>query len=246
MTAQRGTGAILGIQRGGTQYVRVQRGSTVMWSLNAGVFDDFIRLDGDGVPVDTLNTMGDNWTVHDDSPDYRLGIEDGNARVSVADMQIGGFWSLRTCLVRWNVGVNPGDDGFVSCRASSRGNGASLTSLGGYVTQVVGRMSNAAFSHGVMMHMNAGNVWIARLVSNSWTLMANGGSFQAGDELRLDFTGNYHQLRVNGDERTDWNDTGATAAKGVDYRSLGLRADGAKDLFGPRRFSPAIDWVRMG
>lgn len=245
MTAYRGAAVIPDIRHGTTQINEVRHGTTPRW-IRGGVFDNFTRLDVNGNETDVLNTLGSDWTDHGPSSDFKMGVEDGRARVSIPDAMIGGFWDFRTSCWRYNVATNSVDDGFIECRAATLGDDASLTSLSGYVTEVYGRLSNAAFTHGVGIRMAAGHCWLVRLVGGTPTLMADGGTFQPGARLRHHFTSNLHKLYVDGQDVATWNDSGGTASKGSGFRSLGLLGQGAKDTFGPRRFSPAMDYVMMG
>lgn len=240
MPARRGSGLITDIRRGSTLINEVRRGSTLVWARAAAALrDDFNRDDSD--------TLGAAWANYGTSPDRFLGVENNYARVKIPDGQIGGIFALVTSRMRYVSAVNPGDNGYVECRMSTIGSSFSvLSGTFGFVSQIFGRLSNGAFTHGVGIEMVAGRCWIVRRVNNVETRMADGGNFQAGDVLRLTFTGNVHVLFVNGREVARWNDTTPTALSGASYRSLGIRGDGGKDLGGPRRFSPAFDYVEMG
>jgi hypothetical protein len=242
---RRGSTIIPDIRHGTTQINEIRHGTTPRW-VRGGAFDDFIRLDGAGNAIDTPNTLGSDWTDHGPSFDWKLGVEDGRVRVGIPDAMIGAFWDFRTSCARYNVSTNSVDDGFIECLAATQGDGASFTSPSGFVTEVYGRMSNAAFTHGVGIRMSAGHCWLIRLVGSSPTLVADGGTFQAGARLRHHFAGDLHKLYVDGRLAATWPDSGHTASKGSGFRSLGLLGQGCKDTFGPRRFGPALDYVMMG
>ncbi|SKS04661.1 Uncharacterised protein [Mycobacteroides abscessus subsp. abscessus] len=78
------------------------------------------------------------------------------------------------------------------------------------------------------------------------TVVKTIGTFGAGDVIRHNFVGNVHTFRRNGSLLEEWNDENATAPKGTGNRSLIISVQGSKDLLGPRRFGPAIDYVEMG
>lgn len=231
-----GSTSIIDIRRGTTLINEVRRGSTLVWARTS-IFDDFERDDAD--------TLGADWT-YSGSTTHKLGINSGTARVKIPDGLIGGFFSLETSRAWFNVDTASDDDGFVECQPGSLGSSASGGSPGGYYTQVFGRLSNAAFTHGVGIYLVAGQCGIVRRVASSDSNRASGGAFQAGDVLRLTYVGNVYTLTRNGSQVAEWDDSGATASVGAGYRTLGIRGDGAKDLLGPRRFSPALNYVTMG
>lgn len=254
MPARRGGTPILDIRRGSTLINEIRRGSTVVWSRST-VVGGLVPVGGlvrDDFNRDNADTLGTNWTSHGPSTDWLLGIENNFARVKIPDGQIGGVFALRTSRVRYNFARLSGDTGYVECRMSTSGSSQSALSpilngaISGFISQLFGRLSNSAFTHGVGIHMVAGHVWIVRRVNNAETLMADGGTFQAGDVLRLSSSGNVHTLTRNGVQAAQWNDSAGTALSGSSYRSMGVRGDGGKDLLGPRRFSPAFDYVEMG
>lgn len=248
MARYRGSQPIVARYKGSVPILNRYRGSTLIWSANQGIRDDFLRLDGDGNEIDTLNTLGPDWTNYSSSSDWKIGVEDGAARVTVPDGQLGGFWSLRSSSYRCNKGVSLSDDGFVECRLATRGASASLTSTGGYVTQVMarGKLDDAANGCGILA--SAGHLWIVSDTGGAFpsAKRRDCGTFQAGDVARLVFTGNTHTMYVNGTPRaTPWVRTSEYLV-GANYRSLWIAGQGAKDLAGPRRFSPALDYVLMG
>lgn len=241
MSHQRGTTPTIKIQRGTTEIIRVQRGSTVTYEPGGGRGDDFNRPDG---------AMGSAWTDLGPSTDNKLAVLNHFARVAIPDGLIGAFWDYRASFMRYNVAVNPGDDGFVECRPATLGDGGNILTPG-YISQVFGRGNNtgSTCTDGVGYELLSGSVYICRRLASNDTLMTPGVTFQAGDIIRHTFVGNLHKIYVNGvndPDRGVWNDSGATAHKAAGYRSLIIRGDGGKDFLGPRRFSAAFDYVKMG
>jgi len=238
-----GSSAVADVRYGSTMVSSIRRGSTIMWQRTGGgsgslIFDDFDRADAD--------TLGSNWTYEDGAfHDHEIGVENGQARVKIPEGLIGGFFTLSTSRCRYNVATASSDDGFVETQPSSLGSSASGAAPTGYRTQIFGRASTDC-SNGVGIEMRAGNCWIIRRVSEVGTRMASGGAFQPGDVLRLTYATDLYTLTKNGRTIATWNDSGQTAHRGASYRSLMLRGDGAKDLLGPRRFSPALNYALMG
>lgn len=241
MTLFRGTTPITSVYRGATPITSIYRGTTLLWTTSGAFADGF-----DDFP-DNLDTLVDTgrWADEGPSTDYVLGINNGTARVMVPDGLLGGFFSLKTSRMLYTVGILGQDDVYSECRVATKGDAASLTSSAGYVTQMFHRGSNGAVTHGVGLEMRGGHFWITRRVAGTETKMADIGTFVSGDRLGLLSAGNLHVAYRNGEPINGWTDSGATASKGSGFRSLWIRGDGAKDLLGPRRFSPALDSVTM-
>ena len=183
-----GSTSIIDLRRGATLINEVRRGSTLVWSRTS-IFDDFGRADS--------NDLGGDWT-YAGSTTYKVGVENGTARVRIPEGLIGGFFAPTISRAWFNVDTADADDGFVECQPSSLGSSASLGSPSGYVTQVFGRVSNGAFTHGVGIHMIAGQLSIVRRVASTDTVMVSAGTYQAGDVLRLSYAANVHTLTRNG------------------------------------------------
>lgn len=236
MSANRGSALLTDIRHGTVNINEVRKGTILVWTRSTKR-DDFDR--------DDALDLGPNWTDEGPSGDHLLGVENGQCRQRIPDGLLGGFWSLRTSRFRYNLATSIGDDGYIECRPSTRGDGKSATSLVGYTTQVFGRGSNSAATHGVGIWMAAGSCGIVSRISNVDTKRGDTLPYQPGDRLRLTYVGDLHTLFKNGTQVSQWNDSGSAASKGSGYRSMIVRGDGAKDLLGPRRFSPALDYVLM-
>lgn len=232
----RGSTQITDIRRGTTLINEVRRGQTLIWTRVVRR-DDFDRADS--------TTLGSNWTDEGSSTDHKIGISSGTARLQIPDGLVGGFWAARTSRMRYNVSVSSADDGYIEAKMASKGDPFTPIALGGFISQLFGRVTNSAFTSGIGFSCIAGHVWITKRISSIDNIAADGGTFQPGDKIRLTYVGNLHTLFVNGAQRAQWNDSGGTVPKGASYRSMGLRCDGGKDLLGPRRFSPAFDYVLM-
>ena len=238
--ARLGSTVITAIRQGSTVINEVRRGSTIVWQ-RVFIGDDFNRSDAE--------TLGSSWTEyanHTQNP-YSLGITNNLARVQIPDDIIGGAFSLSTSLMRYNQTVGSTGEGWVECVPASLGSSKSLASPTGYHTEVYRRLSDSGFSDGVGIRLTEGICYIVSRVSGTVTVRATCGSFQPGDLLRLEeLTAYAHKLYRNGEQVGYWTDSGHVVPQRSGYGSLGVRADGAKDALGPRRFSPMLDRVAMG
>lgn len=209
------------------------------WTSAPPIGDDFERDDG---------FIGTGWTDLGPSGDWKLGIEDGRARVLIPDGALGGFWTGRASFARYNVATAVANDCFVEARLATRGDAASLTVASGYQSGLYGRGNNvgAGATDGVGFTAMGGQVKITTRIANAQLDRADGGSFQPGDIVRVVSAGFVHTIYVNGEERNVWVDSSHVVNAGSGYRSLIMYGVGAKDLLGPRRFSPTFDYVRMG
>lgn len=237
MPVRRGSTPITDIRRGSTLINEVRRGSTLVWARTALLLrDDFNRDDAD--------TLGPGWTSLGSTGAHQIGVENNYARVRVPEGLIGGFFALSISRARFNT-PSSSDNGYIECRMSTKGDGFSPTSLSGFGSQLWAKC-NTGVTSGVGIEMSAGSCRIVSKTLGVDMFRANGGNFQAGDVLRLTFTGTTHTLFRNGVQVATWTDTGNAVASGASFRSMSIRADGGKDLLGPRRFSPAFDYVEMG
>lgn len=235
----RGATPIVARYRGATPILNRYRGTTLVWSSSGGRGDDFNRPDA--------ITLGSNWTDLGPSADRKLGVEGGRARLITPDGGLGGIWDYRTSSARYNVATNTIDNGFVECRPATLGDPAGILTPQ-YFSEVYGRGNNtgSTHTHGVGISMAGGHCWLVSQIAGANALRADGGTFQPGSILRHIFVGNLHNLYVDGQLRGTWNDSGGLAASGSSWRSLIIRGDASKDFLGPRRFSPALDYVLMG
>lgn len=219
----------------GNQPIRARYfGNQLVWSAHR-IGDHFNRPDAP--------TLGPDWTDHGPSSTYKAGVVNGMCRLAVPDGLVG--LSLITSRQRYNAETLDKDDGYIEFRIGTQGSGPSIT--GDLCrTTVFGRLSNNGFTHGVGVGVDSSTIRIVRRVNNTETVMENCGAFAAGDIIRYHFQGDLHTVRRNGRFAGEWEDTGRTAARGAGNRSLGLVVMASKDLLGPRRFGPALDYIDMG
>jgi len=245
MPIYHGTDLITGIRHGTELITGVRHGDELIHTSALTRYD--FNLD-DADDIDPTHAI---WADHGPSSDFLLGIEDGVARIRLPDELVGGYFDLRWARRRFAAATAPHDDGYIEVRAATQGNSWSAASMStdGYNSHVYARGSNAAYTHGVGIRMRAGHCWIVSRISNTVTVRgtgsAKGGTFQDGDRIRKTHVGNLHTLFVNGTDIDAWNDSGGAAASGGSYRSMLIDMAAGKDINGPRRFSPAFDYVAM-
>lgn len=228
-----GATPIQALRFGSVDVQKLCLGSIVVWSRST-LGDDFNGPDG---PLSAA------WTNHTPGNGYTAGIVNGQCRLAIPDGLIG--LPLIVDRQRYNAAVAPSDDYELEFRVGSQGSGPSITGDLSK-TQVFARLSNGAFTHGIGVQLDSSTLRIVRRVAGTDTLVVpDCGTFAAGDIIRMRGVGNLHTLRRNGSFVKEWLDSGNTVVTGPGNRSLGLVVMGSKDALGPRRFSPAIDWVNL-
>lgn len=236
MTIKLGSTTISALRMGSTEVTQVRLGSTLIWAKTS-VRDDFNRPDQIG--------LGANWTDHGTATDdYRAAVAQNTARINVPDQPFNLGQDLKLSRWRYSASTVPGDNGYVEFRI---GNAGAISA--DHITQVYGRLSNGAWTHGVGVQLDSGLLRIVRMVGGTETIMASSGgtsgNYSSGDIVRLTFNGQVFSLYRNGVLVAGWTDTG-TSSSGAGFRSLGVRFTGSKDLFGPRRYSASLDYVEAG
>ena len=234
MTLKLGSTNISALRLGGTEITQARLGSTLVWA-KTNVRDDFNRADQIG--------LGANWTDHGDATgDYRAAIAQGSyARINIPDVIFDLGQDLKVSRWRYSSAVLPGDNGYVEARIANAGDQTKAN----IITRVYARLSNGGFTHGVGFQLDSGVCRIVRMVGGTETVMASGGSYASGDIVRLEFNGQVFSLRRNGSLVAGWTDTG-TSSSGSGFRSMGVLFSGSKDVWGPRRYSAALDYVEAG
>lgn len=227
-----GATPITQLRIGSTPITQLRLGGAVIWSASgAGVIRvDFNQPDQIG--------LGTDWTDYGGVSPYLASISSGYARINIPDDLP--FLGLQEDRVRYNAAQVAGDDGHIRVKIATMGDGTGFFAAR---SQAFRRLSNAAYSHGVGIELSNSQLSIVRRVGSVDTPMANCGTYQPGDEADLVQLGNVHTMLRNGNDVGAWNDSGATASKGSGFRSIGLMFSGGKDFFGPRRLSPAFDYV---
>lgn len=221
---------------GSTPVQRMYLGSTLVWTANS-MRDDFNRVNDD--------VLGANWSAENPgwplAPAYTAGVVDGRCRLAIPDGLIS--LDMTTSRHRYTAATAASDDGYIEAKVATQGAGPALW-LFPYVTQVFGRGSNTGFTSGVGFQLDGSVIRLIRRVSSvDVAVVYDCGAYSPGDVIRLTYVGRLFTLTKNGETVGVWNDSGAVTAKGASNRSLLIRVDGSKDLLGPRRFSPALDYV---
>lgn len=232
---------------GEDRILQFYRGTNLIWN-DTRLIDLFDDKDADGNPdVITLAGTG-RWTDLGPYPVIpipypKLAIYRGIMRLNLPDGLL--VSAMATNRARYNV-QHPGDDGYIEARVATKGSGTPPPFMGWTAATDVYRRGNNTTgnqTHGVGFRLRQSQLWIVSMTAGNDTERADCGSFAANDIIRLESTGNLHKLYRNGLLAGQWNDTGGLALSGASYRSMILRSDASKDLLGPRRFGPALDWV---
>jgi hypothetical protein len=225
---------IVALYKGSTPMRQLYRGATHIWSRST-IRDSFDQADGVLSGNWTTSASGDGYVPKAIGNQCRLGVPDG--LLSLA---------LNTGRARYTAATLPGDDGYLEFGIGSKGSGPSITN-DLCRTTILYRASDSANTHGVGIRLDSSTLRVVRRVSSSYTIMVSDcGDFTAGDMVHVDFVGDLHTVYCNGEFRGEWDDTGHTASSGSGFRSLMIEVQGSKDLLGPRRFGPTVDWVEMG
>lgn len=227
--------------RVGTQSVQaVRAGTDLLWSRTT-LRDTFDRAD----TLD-LSAGGGLWADQGPSSDFFAGIVNGTCRLNVPDNIASWGLNLRTSRKCFTGGTLVGDfQGYVEARIASMGNSGSSMAPA-YITQVFAKVSDGAFANGIGFQLDSSTLRLVRRVSSADTVIASYGAFALGDVIRLSWLGDVYTLWRNGSLLDPWTDSGSTVVTGAGSRSMGIRVDAAKEVFGARKFSPALDYVEMG
>lgn len=223
------TSAITQMRLAGSPVQQLRLGSALIWSAGA------IRVDFN-VP-DQIG-LGSEWTSHGGVSPYLASISSGYARINIPDALF--QLDLHSDRVRYNATQVAADDGYVEVKIATMGDGTWYFAA---KSQAMRRLSNAAFSDGVGIDTSGSQLSICRRLAGVDQIMKACGTYQPGDVVRLVQVGNVHTMLRNGTDVGAWNDSGGTAHAGAAYRSVGMMFSGGKDILGPRRFSPAFDYL---
>lgn len=186
--------------------------------------------------------MGANWTNVLNTGDgggspYLASIFAGTIRMNIPDGLIG--LNPQTSSWRWTPNVTNGDDGYIEVQIANKG---SVLDEAAY-SCAWRRCLNTGFTTAVGLGFFPSGVKIVRRLANANVAMQDCGSFSDGDIIRMIQTGNNHEVYREGVSVGGWNDSGATAAKGSNNRSMALTMGGTKDFLGPRRFSASFNYI---
>ena len=226
---------ITGVKRGLVTIGEIRQG-TILRYRSATMRDTFSEDRGIG--------LGPNWSDHGPatSPNLISVENESYARMQLADGV--NVISTKTSKMRWNAGIATSDDGYLELRPATRGDWE-----GDFETVAYSHLSDGAFTHGVGISLRGSRLRIRSMTAGVLSDRADGGSFQAGDIIRLVHTngGSLHTLFRNGRQVAVWNDAGGLANKGAGYRSYGISMIGRKDsIFTGRRYSPGLDYIEAG
>jgi hypothetical protein len=203
----------------------------------APVWDDFNRSDRD------LDADG-TWVDCGPSVDYRACIEAGKLRINIPDGLSTAF--ERVSYMRYEKARAADNDGHIECQVAARGDyWTTPTGESGYATGVFAKVPADSFNDGVGIYLRASRLFLAVRRNGADRLVADFGNFAVGDIIRCNFAGPTYTMYCKGQNRGSWSDGSGQVATSDSHRSLGIRVHGAKEVSGtgPRRFSPALDYV---
>lgn len=229
-----GGSVVQGVSVGGTNATAVYVGADRVWSQSQMYF-------GFDEWVSDLTARG--WVYGSPAPTYRA-CSDGSAlRINSPDgiSALGEFVDR----VRYGDATATRDGGYLRFGFASLGSSPS-PSVSHYYTDVFARGSNGAFTDGVGVRAEMGEIKLLSRISGTEVVRAECGSFDTADKFLLRFHGDVWTLYRNGAFAGEWDDTGGVAASGSGNRSLIVRVTGGRELFGSRRFSPRLDYVEYG
>ncbi|QWY84385.1 hypothetical protein SEA_KNOCKER_43 [Mycobacterium phage Knocker] len=169
---------------------------------------------------------------------YVIGVVNQSARMMVPD----GLLNLDRQIGRMrHPTLLTSDDGWLDIQVAEQGSPD-------MVTQVFRRYANdGSGARGVGIDLRNNMASIVRRVGGVETLVApNLSGFGPATRFRLEQLGNVHTLIRDGIPVGEWPDNTATAASGANNRSVAMVMQGAKELWGARRFSPSLNYVEAG
>lgn len=170
---------------------------------------------------------------------YVIGVVNHAARVMVPD----GLLNLDKQVARMrHPNTLLSDDGWLEVQVAEQGSP-------GMATQVFRRYANdGSGARGVGIHLADNMAGIVRRVGGVETVVKPAlGGFGPTSRLRLEQLGNTHTLLRDGVPLGEpWVDATNTAASGANNRSVAMVMNGAKELWGTRRFSPSLNYVEAG
>ncbi|AVO21736.1 hypothetical protein SEA_GODPHATHER_34 [Mycobacterium phage GodPhather] len=226
---------IIRIVDAGSDIVEVRQGSALIWSAST-IFVDFGQMPNRG-------NLAPEWEHL--AGDFPLGVVDGKARSTLPDGQVA--WSHFTSQARYVEEQMPNADYFLEFQIGSQGAGDSWLFNTKHRTQVLVRCNNTgSVTNAVGVDLYASTLRIVRRSgSTSNQTMVSCGAYAPGDIVQLRGVGNEHFLYCNGEYRESWDDEAGSVQSGPSYRSLVINNDASKDLLGPRRFGPTINYVQL-
>ena len=222
MSIRTGGHLITGIRSQGRTITRVRYQGRDVWTASA-LTDLFDREDG---------PLGPDWVLESKSGSYDLAISAGGVRYGAPDGLLG--LTTKDATMRFVGGLSASADGYLETQISHKGSYD-------HSTRLYRRYANSGGASGVGFDFRDSRAYIAKRVGGVNTLVLDLGSFSVGDVFRQRQVGTLISAWRNGEFVGEA--TVADAPSGTGNRSLGLRQEGSKDLLGPRRFSPALNYV---
>lgn len=222
MTVRAGGKVITGIRAQGKTITRVRAQGRDVWTASV-LTDLFDREDG---------TLGPDWVLETKSGSYEIGIHAQGARFGIPDGLLG--LTTKDATHRFVKAQSVSADGYLETQIAHKGSYD-------HSTRVYRRYANTGGASGVGFDFRDSRAYITKRVGNANTLVLDLSSFVVGDVFRMRQVGNLHSAWKNGEFVGEV--TISDAPSGTGNRSLGLRMEGSKDLLGPRRFSPQLNYI---
>jgi hypothetical protein len=218
-----GTHTLTQITIGAAYLSQLWEADKAIW---AGIYDSFNRPD--------QASLTSPWVIETGINSWHIGVSGNSARLMVPDgLDLG---LTVTDAVRHSNQVS-GDDGHLEIQVATIGDP-------NYRTMVWRRYSNDGYGLngvGIDLYNSRASIAYRTLGVNAWEVDC--GLYAEGDVLRLKQAGDVHTLLRNGTPVGTWNDQLHLASKGATYRSVAIHMQGAKQSLGPRRFSPALNYI---
>ncbi len=224
MTVRSQGHTITAIRSQGHSISRVRYQGRDVWTASQLV-DLFDRPDG---------PLGPDWVLENKTVSFiELGISSGAVRFNMPD----GMIALTTheATHRFIGGLSASADGILETQIAHKGSYD-------HSTRVWRRYANSGGGSGVGFDFRDSTAYITKRVGGQNSLVLNLGAFAVGDVFLQRQVGSLISAWRNGEFVGEA--PVPDVPTGSSNRSIGLRQEGSKDILGPRRFSPALNYIR--
>lgn len=213
---------ITAIRAQGKSISQIRAQGRVVWSASS-LTDLFDRDDG---------PLGPDWVLESKSGTYEIAVHAKGARFGIPDGLLG--LTTKDATHRYVAATSVSGDGYLETQIANKG-------AYDHSTRVYRRYANTGGASGVGFDFRDSRAYITKRVGGANTLVLDLGAFVVGDVFRMRQNGTLHSVWRNGEFVGETPI--ADAPNGAGNRSVALRMEGSKDLLGPRRFSPTLNYV---